>query len=175
MLLDREWRKEMKLQRVNKVKKMKYSDLFYKKSSRILLGTAYFGDGIGEHDAFDMAYAVMEGVSFLLKKNCVHLMTNSSEIKSIIATGGGAKSDVWCQLQADITGLPIMIPKEKEAACLGAAIIAFVEDGKIESLEKAADMIEFEKVFEPSNDNKLAEKYQQFNKLYEFSCALKGV
>ena len=129
----------------------------------------------GEHDAFDMAYAVMEGVSFLLKKNCEHLMTNSSEIKSIIATGGGAKSDVWCQLQADITGLPIMIPKEKEAACLGAAIIAFVEDGKIESLEKAADMIGFEKVFEPSNDNKLAEKYQQFNKLYELSCALKGV
>jgi aryl-alcohol dehydrogenase-like predicted oxidoreductase len=31
---------------------MKYSDVFYKKSSRILLGTAYFGDGIDEKDAF---------------------------------------------------------------------------------------------------------------------------
>ena len=47
----------------------------------------------GEHDAFDMAYAVMEGVGFLLKKNCEYIEKNGSEIKSIIATGGGAKSD----------------------------------------------------------------------------------
>lgn len=33
---------------------MRYSDVFGKKSSRILLGTAYFGDGIGEEDAFLM-------------------------------------------------------------------------------------------------------------------------
>ncbi len=31
---------------------MRYSDIFYKKSSRILLGTAYFGDGISEKEAF---------------------------------------------------------------------------------------------------------------------------
>ena len=127
----------------------------------------------GEHDAFDMAYAVMEGVGFLLKKNCEYIEKNGSQVKSIIATGGGSKSDVWCQLQSDITGLPIMIPKEKEAACLGAAIIAAVSDGKIESFEKAAQTIEFEKVFEPAEDNVLKGKYEQFNKLYEFSCNLK--
>ncbi len=127
----------------------------------------------GEHDAFDMAYAVMEGVGFLLKKNCEYIEKNGSLIKNIIATGGGSKSDVWCQLQADITNLPIMIPKEKEAACLGAAIIAAVSDGKIESFENAAQLIEFEKIFEPSVDNVLMEKYKQFNKLYEFSCDLK--
>ena len=33
---------------------MRYSDVFYKKSSRILLGTAYFGDGISEKDAFEI-------------------------------------------------------------------------------------------------------------------------
>lgn len=126
----------------------------------------------GEHDAFDMAYAVMEGVGFLLKKNCEYIEKNGSQVKSIIATGGGSKSDVWCQLQSDITGLPIMIPKEKEAACLGAAIIAAVSDGKIESFEKAAQTIEFEKVFEPAEDNVLKGKYEQFNKLYEFSCNL---
>ena len=42
---------------------MKYSDIFYKKSSRILLGTAYFGDGISEKDSFDImdAYVSMGG------------------------------------------------------------------------------------------------------------------
>ena len=127
----------------------------------------------GEHDAFDMAYAVMEGVGFLLKKNCEYIQANGSSVKSIIATGGGSKSNVWCQLQSDITGLPIMIPKEKEAACLGAAIIAAVSDGRIESFEEASNLIEFEKVFEPTDDKLLEEKYQQFNKLYEFSCNLK--
>ena len=33
---------------------MKYSNSFYKKSSRILLGTAYFGDGIGEKESFEI-------------------------------------------------------------------------------------------------------------------------
>ena len=128
----------------------------------------------GEHDAFDMAYAVMEGVGFLLKKNCEYIEKNGSCINSIIATGGGSKSDVWCQLQADITRLPIMIPKEKEAACLGAAMIAAVSHGKIESFEDAAKLVEFENVFEPSADDTLKEKYEQFNKLYEFSCKLKN-
>ncbi len=128
----------------------------------------------GDHDAFDMAYAVMEGVGFLLKKNCEYIEKPGSKIQSIIATGGGSKSDVWCQLQADITGLPIMIPKQKEAACLGAAIIAAVSDGKIESFEKAAEGIAFEKVFEPAENSLLAEKYAQFNALYAFSNTLKS-
>ena len=128
----------------------------------------------GEHDAFDMAYAVMEGVGFLLKKNCEYIKENGSDVTSIIATGGGSKSDVWCQLQADITNLPVMIPKEKEAACLGAAIIAAVSDGQIESFEKTTQLIEFERVFEPEEDKLLEEKYKQFNKLYEFSCELKN-
>lgn len=126
-----------------------------------------------EHDAYDMAYAVMEGVSFLLRKNCEYIEKNGSSIRSVIATGGGAKSRIWCRMQADITGLPIMVPKEKEAACLGAAVIAAVSHGAVDSFEKAAEMIEFENVFEPSADKNYEEKYSRFNKLYDFSCNLK--
>lgn len=127
-----------------------------------------------EHDAYDMALAVMEGVGFLLKKNCEYIEKNDTPVKAIIATGGGSKSDVWCKIQADITNLPIMVPKEKEAACLGAAIIAAVSDGKIESFEKAAERIEFEKSFEPEICEELAKKYRRFNELYDFSCKLKN-
>ena len=75
-----------------------------------------------EHDVFDMAHAVMEGVAFMLRKNCDAIAAKGTKPDHIIATGGGAKSPVWCQLQADITGLPVIVPREKEAACLGAAI-----------------------------------------------------
>ncbi len=126
-----------------------------------------------EHDAYDMAYAVMEGVGFLLKKNLQYIEENGTVIDAIIATGGGSKSDLWCQLQADITGYPIMVPKEKEAACLGAAIIAAVSDGKIKSYKEAAESIEFEKVYTPVHDEVLDEKYEKFTALYDFSCALK--
>ncbi|MBE6701575.1 MAG: hypothetical protein E7582_06795 [Ruminococcaceae bacterium] len=125
-----------------------------------------------EHDAFDMAAAVMEGVSFVLRKNCENIVKKGTELKSIIATGGGAKSPVWCQLQADITGLPIIIPKEKEAACLGAAIIAAVSDGEIESFEKAAEKIETEKQYLPRPRPELDKKYEKFNALYDASIKI---
>ncbi len=125
-----------------------------------------------EHDAYDMAYAVMEGVGFLLRKNVEYIEKTDTPVKAIIATGGGSKSNLWCQLQSDITKLPILVPKEKEAACLGAAIIAAVSDGKIESFAEAAKAIEFEKRFEPSGDVELNTKFEMFNALYEFSCSL---
>lgn len=122
-----------------------------------------------EHDAFDMANAVMEGVAFVLKKNCDIITEKGTKLTGIIATGGGAKSDVWCKLQADITGLPILIPEEKEAACLGAAIIAAVNDGAIESFEEAAKSIKMTKRFEPQPSEKITQKYKKFCALYDAS------
>ena len=92
-----------------------------------------------EHDAIDMAGAVMEGVSFVLRKNCEYIARNGMKPTAIIATGGGAKSPIWCQMQADITGLPVSIPKEKEAACLGAAMIAAVSDGRFVGAGREGD------------------------------------
>ena len=121
-----------------------------------------------EHDAFDMARAVMEGVSFVLRKNTEGIIRSGTELKSIIATGGGAKSDIWCQMQADATGLKVMVPAEKEAACLGAAIIAAVDDGLFASYEEAADKcISFERVFEPAPTEETEKKYGLFCRLYD--------
>jgi sugar (pentulose or hexulose) kinase len=122
-----------------------------------------------EHDVYDMAHAVMEGVAFVLRKNCEAITAKGTKLTSIIATGGGAKSDIWCQLQADITGLPILVPEEKEAACLGAAIIAAVADGGIESLEKAAELIRIKKRFEPHYSEETEQKYRRFCALYQMS------
>ena len=121
-----------------------------------------------EHDIFDMAHAVMEGVSFMLRKNCDHIRSQGTALSRIIATGGGAKSPVWCQLQSDITGLPVVVPKEKEAACLGAAMIAAVCDGKFADYEAAAAACVFmEKTYAPRQSEHLQRKYKQFNALYD--------
>lgn len=121
-----------------------------------------------ENDVYDMACAVMEGVAFMLRKNCDHIQAKGTKISYIIATGGGAKSPIWCQLQADIAGLPVVIPTEKEAACLGAAMIGAVADGLFDSYEAAtAACVSFQKRYEPVNKEMFEVKYQKFCALYE--------
>ena len=121
-----------------------------------------------EHDAFDMAHAVMEGVAFVLKKNCEEMTAKGSTPESIIATGGGSKSGIWCQLQADITGLPVRIPSEKEAACLGAAMIAAVSGGTFGCLHCAAKKcVSMKSEFLPHPSEFTDQKCRKFNALYE--------
>ncbi|MEA4966100.1 MAG: FGGY family carbohydrate kinase [Oscillospiraceae bacterium] len=121
-----------------------------------------------EHDVYDMAGAVMEGVAYMLRKNCDHIRQKGTEISRIIATGGGAKSPVWCQLQADITGLPVVVPAEKEAACLGAAMIAAVSDGRFPSYRAAADACApMSRRYEPRGLPVYEAKYQKFLALYD--------
>ena len=123
-----------------------------------------------EHDGVDLAYAVMEGVSHLLRRNLEYIAKAGTKVNSIIATGGGAKSPVWCQLQADVTGVPVSIPREKEAACLGAAIIAAVSAGVFENLETACEKtVRFEKTYTPRKNNILERKYCRFGALYQAS------
>lgn len=120
-----------------------------------------------EHDAIDMAGAVMEGVSFVLRKNCEYIGRNGKKPTGIIATGGGAKSPIWCQMQADITGLPVSIPREKEAACLGAALIAGVGAGRFEDFAAAVkSCVQMQMCYEPHPTQRLERKYRRFCALY---------
>ena len=129
-----------------------------------------------EHDVYDMAHAVMEGVAFVLRKNTENIRSKGTELKSIIATGGGAKSPIWCQLQADITGLDVLIPKEKEAACLGAAIVAAVSDGRYADFEQAAaEKVSFVKRFTPAPTPETEKKYRRFCALYEAALKINEI
>ena len=129
-----------------------------------------------EHDAIDMAGAVMEGVSFVLRKNCDYIAKNGVKPTAIIATGGGAKSPIWCQMQADITGLPVRIPKEKEAACLGAAMIAAVSDGNFASYDAAtAACVEMAMQYEPKPTERTERKYKRFCALYDAALEINKI
>ncbi|MBN1814630.1 MAG: xylulose kinase, partial [Anaerolineae bacterium] len=41
-----------------------------------------------------------------------------------VALGGGSRSDLWCQIVADVTGVPVVRAATAEATCLGASILA---------------------------------------------------
>lgn len=118
----------------------------------------------------------MEGVSFVLRKNCEHIRSKGVQLQRIIATGGGAKSPIWCQMQADITGLPVCIPAEKEAACLGAAMICAVSDGKFQNLEDAAEScVSMSTRYTPNPTARLDRKYRRFCALYQAVLELNAI
>ena len=123
------------------------------------------------HDAIDMARAVMEGVSFVLRENCEALTASGTQISEIIATGGGAKSPIWCQLHADRTGISVSVPAEKDAACLGAAIIAAVAAGRYPGFEAAvAECVRIERTYRPGE--RRDDKYRRFKALYRAALAV---
>ena len=120
-----------------------------------------------EHDRFDLAHAVMEGVAFMLRRNCDAIRASGTELRQIVATGGGAKSPVWCQLQADITGLPVVVPQQTEAACLGAAMAAAVSVGRYADYTSAAKTcVAVRERYLPHPTALLERRYRQFELLY---------
>lgn len=58
------------------------------------------------HTKAHMARAVMEGVSFALKDSLLIMQELGVGIERIILSGGGSRSRVWQQIQADIYGFP---------------------------------------------------------------------
>ncbi len=108
------------------------------------------------HDAYDMAAAVMEGVALLLNKTLESL---ANKPVSIISTGGGAKSPLWLQMKADITGIEVNVPEDKEAALLGAAIMGAVTAGIYDGYESAvAAGVRMEKSYKPRPYNEAKKK-----------------
>ncbi|MBS1800577.1 MAG: carbohydrate kinase [Acidobacteria bacterium] len=79
----------------------------------------------------EIALSVYEGLSFVIHE-C--LEESASYLSEMRVTGGGARSDLWCQLIADVTGLRVLRPEGSEQGAQGAFLFAqAVEQG--ESIE----------------------------------------
>lgn len=78
----------------------------------------------------DIAKAILEGTTYeqaILLNEFAHA---GVKVEQLNAVGSGAKSDTLLQLKADIVGLKIVRPDVGEAACRGAALLAYRAIGK---------------------------------------------
>jgi xylulokinase len=72
------------------------------------------------------------------------------ETREFIATGGGARSDAWLQIKADIFGVPFIRPRISEGSLLGAAMLAGIATGVYGSAAEAVNVfVKRERSFEP--------------------------
>lgn len=80
--------------------------------------------------------------------------TTGNTPTEIIFAGGASKSSLWCQIVADVLGLPVNVPVVKEATALGAAILAGKGVGLYDDLNTAAHaLVRIESRYEPNEAN----------------------
>lgn len=97
--------------------------------------------------------AGLEGLSFQLRHALGILMEATGfDARGLRVVGGGSRNELWNQIRADVTGLPVTTIAQREATVLGAAMFAFVGAGVFSSVEDAqAQIARAETAFEPSD------------------------
>ena len=106
-----------------------------------------------EHDRKAMARALLEGICFHLRLRMVHACeTQKMEIPQCIhAVGGGAGSEVWMQILADVMNIPVGVPESpRHAGALGTAYSALIGLGICKDDRDAAKCVRMERVYEPN-------------------------
>lgn len=91
------------------------------------------------HTRAHFARAVMEGVAFGLRDSYRLLQDMGASIGEVRASGGGARSDLWLQILADVTDRPHVRVAVDEGPAYGAALLAGVGVGAWPSVEAACD------------------------------------
>jgi len=100
----------------------------------------FFGLSLKHHRAH-MIRAVMEGVVFALR-DCLEVFEELGiKIEQVIVSGGGAKSRVWRQMQADIFHKELFMAQSTEQAAMGAAILAGVGVGIYKDVENGCKKV----------------------------------
>ena len=93
------------------------------------------------HTKAHMARAVLEGVSYGLRDSLEIMKSMGVSIGNIRCSGGGAKSSVWRQIQADVFNYPLSTIAIDEGPALGAALLAGVGVGTYSSVEEACSAV----------------------------------
>ncbi|PTI04953.1 xylulokinase [Staphylococcus xylosus] len=141
----------------------------YLSGERTPHGDAYIrGSFVGlsnTHSKSDIARSVIEGITYSLYETLVHLREKGKEITHITSIGGGAKSDFWLQLQADIFNANVSKLKYEEGPCMGAAMIAIAGLGWYENVDAIVEQfISYEHTFHP--DKEKHKRYMNYFEIY---------
>lgn len=106
------------------------------------------------HTKADVARAVMEGITLEIRDIITAIQRAGVEIRECRITGGGTKSPLWNQMQADIYGRPVATVQTSDTGALGAAMLAGIGAGIFNNVEEAAEqMVRVVRSYEPNPEN----------------------
>jgi xylulokinase len=135
----------------------------------------FFGLGAA-HGLAHLHRAVLEGVAMATTRH-IRVMEGIAgrRLERVVASGGGAKTDLWLAIKASCYGIPILVPAEPECGIVGCAAIAAAAAGRFSRVEDAAAaFVRYDREVLP--DPRWGETYARmqpvFEKLYRHSQAL---
>jgi xylulokinase len=121
------------------------------------------------HTRGHITRAVLEGVAFSLKDTFSLFEEMHVPVTNIRLGGGGARSDLWRQIQADVYAHEVEILRAEEGAAYGAALLAGVAARFWNSVEEACDavvQVQQRVKPEPAASSVLRKQYQHYRQLY---------
>jgi xylulokinase len=121
------------------------------------------------HDKRHMVRSVLEGVAYSLR-DCMEIFRDLGiPIQQVRAAGGGARSQVWRQVMADVFGTELVTINVTDSTAFGAALLAGVGSGVFRSVSEAcASTVRIVERTEPIAENQAAynEYYPVYRSLY---------
>ncbi|MGY3715719.1 xylulokinase [Sutcliffiella cohnii] len=117
----------------------------------------------GSHRREDFVRAVLEGITFSLHESVEVFRNHNKTIDTIVSIGGGARNDIWLQMQADIFNAKIVKLSSEQGPGMGAAMLAAYGCGWFPSLKECADVfLQVDREFYPNK-----ETVEQYKGLFE--------
>ena len=127
-------------------------------------GRATFSHVSGCHREGHFVRAILESSAASLL-SLVGLLCGDDRPKRIVATGGGARSDLWLQIMADLLSVELVTSACSEPACMGAGLMAAVAAKWYPTVEQASEAwVAIDKQFEPIAENHAA--YLRWHEYY---------
>lgn len=115
--------------------------------------------------AADIYWGCLEGIIFEMMINVEKMQKAGVSFKEVRATGGGAHSQVWMQMKADMLNIPVTAMQTLDAGTVGSAMLTGIALGCFENLDDAAaQMVVTRKTYTPNPD--LHEAYQKLYQRY---------
>ena len=118
---------------------------------------------------FELGRSVMEAIGFAVRRGLEIFEELDLPVSEIRISGGQAKSPVWNQMKADITGKSMLIPEVEDAELMGCACLASVALGRYPDIVEAAEsLVRIKQHFRPRPE--FYEIYDRKYKRYRRAC-----
>ncbi|MEH1888598.1 MAG: xylulokinase [Nostoc sp.] len=119
------------------------------------------------HTQADIIRAVLEGVAFSLQ-SALEVISAIAPVHQLLATGGGARSNIWLRILADVLQTELIAPKAEEGAAYGAALLAMVGVGAYPNLEAVLKIVPQDShVVEPQVNPLYEAGFNRYKLLYD--------
>ena len=90
-----------------------------------------------KHTRGHLARSIMEGVTYAMRDSLAIIEEMGVPVRQVRASGGGAKSALWRQLQADLFGKKVVTLKAQQGPAFGVALLAAVGAGEYKNIQQA--------------------------------------